>query len=131
MTGVQTCALPICSTPLLKNLSLHGFPKQPSVRWKSKGQSPELWRAGPALLLALCRPVGPSPPAGMGKGRVHELHPRNLVGCMDLKTRWPPRQKRREEGTLLPFHGRICGCPAAWDFSWGPCAIKVWCFGTE
>ena len=25
------------STPLLKNLSLRGFPKQPSVRWKSKG----------------------------------------------------------------------------------------------
>ena len=21
---------------------------------------------------------------------------------------------------------RICGCPAAWAFSWGPCAIKVY-----
>ena len=39
----------------------------------------------------------------MGKGRVHELHPRNLVGCMGFKTRWPPRQQTREEGTLLPF----------------------------
>src|SRR5574340_1508372 len=48
----------------------------------------------------------------MGKGRVHELHPRNLVGCMGFKTRWPPRQQTREEGTLLPFHGSICGCPA-------------------
>ena len=108
-----------------------GSSKQPSVRWKSKGQNTELWSAGPALLLALCKPAGPWAPAGMGKGRVHGLHPRNLVGCMDLKTRWPPRRKRREEGTLLPFHGRICGCPAAWDFSWGPCEIKVWCVGTE
>ena len=119
------------STPLLKNLSLHGFPKQPSVPWKSKGQNPELWPAGPALLLALCKPAGPGAPAGMGKGRVHGLHPRNLVGCMDFKPWWPPRQQRRGEGTLLPFHGRICGCPDAWAFSWGPCAIKVWCFGTE
>ena len=47
------------STPLLKNLSLHGFPKQPSVPWKSKGQNTELWPAGPALLLALCKPAGP------------------------------------------------------------------------
>ena len=46
------------TTPLLKNLSLHGFPKQPSVPWKSKGQNPELWPAGPALLLALCKPAG-------------------------------------------------------------------------
>ena len=44
---------------------------------------PLLWLAGPALLLALCRPAGPLSPAGMGKGRVHQLHPRNLVGCMD------------------------------------------------
>ena len=44
---------------LLKNLSLHGFPKQPSVPWRSKGQNPELWPAGPALLLALCKPAGP------------------------------------------------------------------------
>ena len=36
-----------------------GFPKQPSVRCKSKGQNPELWPAGPALLLALWRPAGP------------------------------------------------------------------------
>ena len=122
---------PLPLHPFAQSSEPRGFPKQPSVRWKSKGQSPELWPAGPALLLALCRPVGPCPPAGMGKGRVHGLHPRNLVGCMDLKMRWPPRQKRREEGTLLPFHGGICGCPAAWDFSWGPCAIKVWCFGTE
>ena len=33
---------------------------------------------------------------------------------MDFKPWWPPRQQRRGEGTLLPFHGRICGCPAAW-----------------
>ena len=26
-------------------------PKQPSVRWKFKGQNPEFWPAGPALLL--------------------------------------------------------------------------------
>src|SRR5574337_1089726 len=52
----------------------------------------------------------------MGKGRVHELHPRNLVGCMGFKTRWPPRQQTREEGTLLPFHGSICGCPAEGAF---------------
>ena len=39
----------------------------------------------------------------MGKGRVHELHLRNLVGCMDLKIWWPPRQKRRVEGTYCPF----------------------------
>ena len=83
------------STPLLKNLSLHGFPKQPSVPWKSKGQNPELWPAGPALLLALCRPAGPGAPTGMGKRRVHGLHPRNLVGCMDFKPWWPPRQQRR------------------------------------
>ena len=61
----------------------------------------------------------------------HELHPRNLVGCMDFKPWWPPRQQRRGEGTLLHFHVRICGCPAAWAFSWGPCGRKVWCFGTE
>ena len=30
---------------------------------------------------------------------------RNLVGCMDFKPWWPPRQQRRGEGTLLPFHG--------------------------
>ena len=33
-----------------------------------------IWLAGPALLLALCRPAGPGAPAGRGKGRVHELH---------------------------------------------------------
>ena len=32
-----------------KPQSLRGFPKQPSVRWKSKGQNPEFWPAGPAL----------------------------------------------------------------------------------
>ena len=43
-----------------------------------------------------------------------------------LKTWWPPRQKRREKGTLLPFHGGICGCPAERGaFPWGPCAISV------
>src|SRR5574337_1790622 len=60
----------------------------------------------------------------MGKGRVHELHPRNFVGCMGFKTRWPPRQQTREEGTLLPFHGSICGCPAEGAFPWGPCAVR-------
>ena len=92
---------------------------------------PHLWPAGPALLLALCRPAGPGAPARMRKGRVRELHPRKLVGCMDFKPWWPPRQQRRGEGTLLHFHVRICGCPAAWAFSRGPCAIKVWYFGTE
>ena len=28
---------------------MRGFSKQPSVRWKSKGQNTELWPAGPAL----------------------------------------------------------------------------------
>ena len=135
--GGRRKASPLGSRPLPlhpsaeKSPSLRGFPKQPRVRWKSKGQNPESWLAGPALLLALCRPAGPGAPAGMGKGRVHELHPRNLVGCMDFKPWWPPRQQRRGEGILLPFHGRICGCPAAWAFSRGPCAIKVWYFGTE
>ena len=27
---------------------------------------------------------------------------------MDFKPWWPPRQQRRGEGILLPFHGRIC-----------------------
>ena len=35
------------------------FPKKRSVRWKSKEQNSELWPAGPALLLELCRPAGP------------------------------------------------------------------------
>ena len=48
-----------------------------------------------------------------------------------FKTRWPPRQQTREEGTLLPFHGSICGCPDEGAFPWGPCAVQVWCFGTE
>ena len=104
------------STPLLKNLSLHGFPKQPSVRWKSKGQNPEFWPAGPALLLPLCRPAGPGAPARMGKGRVRELHPGGRRGS--------------KEGGRAPYcplmADRICGCPAAWAFSWGPCAIKVY-----
>ena len=55
----------------------------------------------------------------MGKVRVLELHPRNLVGYMDLKTWWPLRQKRRGEGTLLPFHGGIRGCPAERGLSMG------------
>ena len=38
-----------------------------------------------------------------------------------------PRQQTREEGTLLPFHGSICGCPAEGAFPWGPCAVQVWC----
>ena len=99
--GGRRKASPLGSRPLPlhpsaeKSPSLRGFPKQPRVRWKSKGQNPESWLAGPALLLALCRPAGPGAPAGMGKGRVHELHPRNLVGCMDFKPWWPPRQQRR------------------------------------
>ena len=79
------------STPVLKNLSLHGFPKQPSVPWKSKGQNPELWPAGPALLLALCRPAGPGAPARMRKGRVRELHPRKLVGISSFPFSLPSR----------------------------------------
>ena len=35
------------------------FPKKRSVRWKFKEQNSELWPAGPALLLELCRPAGP------------------------------------------------------------------------
>ena len=56
-------ALPLGSRPLPlhpsaeKSQSLRGFPKQPSVRWKSKGQNPEFWPAGPALLLALALTV--------------------------------------------------------------------------
>ena len=65
-----------------KSPSLRGFPKQPRVRWKSKGQNPESWPAGPALLLALCRPAGPGAPARMGKGRVRELHPGGRRGSM-------------------------------------------------
>ena len=42
-----------------KSQSLRGSSKQPSVRWKSKGQNTELWPAGPALLLALCTKVFP------------------------------------------------------------------------
>ena len=28
------------------------------------------------------------------------MRDRNFVGCMGFKTRWPPRQKTREEGNL-------------------------------
>ena len=69
-----------------------------------------------ALLLALCRPAGPGAPARMGKGRVRELHPGGRRGS-------------KEEGRApyCPLMAdRICGCPAAWAFSWGPCAIKVY-----
>ena len=106
------------STPLLKNLRVCAvFPSSlvssgsPRDRTLNSGRlaQPCFWRC--------VRPAGPGAPAGMGKGRVHGLHPRNLVGCMDFKPWWPPRQQRRGEGTLLPFHGRICGCPAAWAFS--------------
>ena len=45
--------------PFAERSEPRGFPKQPSVRCKSKGQNPELWPAGPALLLALWRPAGP------------------------------------------------------------------------
>ena len=55
--------------------SLRGYPKQPSVRWKSKGQNPEFWPAGPALLLALCRPAGPGPPARMPEHPVSCIEP--------------------------------------------------------
>ena len=47
------------SDPFAERSEPRGFPKQPSVRCKSKGQNPELWPAGPALLLALWRPAGP------------------------------------------------------------------------
>src|SRR5574342_340365 len=39
----------------------------------------------------------------------------------------PILSESREEGTLLPFHGSICGCPAEGAFPWGPCAVQVWC----
>src|SRR5574340_775613 len=45
--------------PFAERSEPRGFPKQPSVRGKSKGQNPELWPAGPALLRALWRPAGP------------------------------------------------------------------------
>ena len=63
--GGRRKALPLGSRPLPlhpsaeKSPSLRGSSKQPSVRWKSKGHNPEFWPAGPALLLALCKPAGP------------------------------------------------------------------------
>ena len=98
-----------------KPQSLGGFPKQPSVRCKSKGQNPEFWPAGPALLLALCRPAGPGAPARMGKGRVRELHPGGRRGSKVGRAPYCPLMS-----------DRICGCPAAWAFSWGPYAITVY-----
>ena len=50
---------PLPLHPFAERSEPRGFPKQPSVRCKSKGQNPELWPAGPALLLALWRPAGP------------------------------------------------------------------------
>ena len=47
-------------------------------------------------------------PAGRGKGRVHELHPRNLVGCMDFKPWWPPRQQRGQN-TGVGSHSLLKG----------------------
>ena len=79
------------------------------------GLNPEFWPAGPALLLALCRPAGPGAPARMGKGRVRELHPGGRRGS-------------KEEGRApyCPLMAdRICGCAAAWSFSWGS-AFIIW-----
>ena len=81
MVGFLTVAILRASTftpgeyrsPLCQ--SLGGFPKQPSVRWKSKGQNPEFWPAGPALLLALCRPTGPGAPARMGENGAKRWSP--------------------------------------------------------
>src|SRR5574341_2222598 len=53
--GSRPCPL----HPFAARSEPRGFPKQPSVRCKAKGQNPELWPAGPALLLALWRPAGP------------------------------------------------------------------------
>ena len=39
---------------------------------------------------------------------------------MEVLATSAPRQQTREEGTLLPFHGSICGCPAEGAFPWGP-----------
>ena len=75
--------------------------------------SPSLHTVSPMSLQYLVIRKDPGAPARMRKGRVRELHPRELVGCMDFKPWWPPRQQRSGEGTLLPFHGRICGCPDA------------------
>ena len=50
---------PLPLYPFVESSEPHSFPKQRSVHWKSKGQNPELWPAGPALLLSLCRPAGP------------------------------------------------------------------------
>ena len=37
---------------------------------------------------------------------------------MGFKTRWPPRQQTREEGTLLPFHGLFIGLPWCPDYDY-------------
>ena len=65
--------------------------------------------------LALCRPAGPGAPARMGKGRVRELHPGGRQGSKVGRAPYCPLMS-----------DRICGCPAAWAFSWGPCAITVY-----
>lgn len=51
--------------------------------------------------------------------RVSELHLKSLPGGMGLKIWWTLRQKRGEEGTLLPFHCGISGCPAEKGLSMG------------
>ena len=42
-SGLQTWSSHVADAE--KSPSLRGFPKQPSVRWKSKGQNPESWLA--------------------------------------------------------------------------------------
>ena len=82
-------------------------------------QNPHSGRLVHPCCLHFCSPAGPWSRAGMGKGKVSELHPRSFPGVVDLETWWPPRQKGREEGALLPFHCRTSGCPAEKGLSTG------------
>ena len=93
--------------------------------------NPHSGRLAQPHCLRFCSPAGPWPPAGMGKGRVLELHPRNLVGCMDLKNLVAAQAEKKGGGHLAalswwnpwlscwegPFHGD----PVQW----------VCCLGTE
>ena len=68
-------------------------------RWKSKGQNPEFWPAGPALLLALCRPAGPGAPARMG-------HPPALATLLKVPAQphWPQRGQSPSSSFLISRH---------------------------
>ena len=64
------------------------------LSWKSKGQNPELWPAGPALLLALC------PLRGLQETRVAT---REESGVLGFPSR---RAATREESGVLGFPSR-------------------------